>query len=297
MKRRPPLTVVALGGNALSPPGDARWLDNERAVVNAAAAELATLAGEGSRLLVVHGNGPQAGRLLSAQAGGGSEILDICVAQTQGELGYLLAASLEAHPGVGATVAVITRTIVDPTDPAFDDPTKPIGPVLAEQPTGFPAVEVPGRLGWRRVVASPRPLRVVEGAAIARLLEGAHVVAGGGGGVPVTGEGAPVAAVIDKDWVAALLAIELHARQLVFVTDVPHAADGFGTIEARPIRKMHVSEARERLAAGMFAAGSMGPKVASAIEFVEAVGRRSVITTIGEMAAALRGERGTTIVP
>lgn len=297
---RPPLYVIALGGNAVSPPRGDLSFATERAAVDGAALELAALARTGARLLVVHGNGPQVGRLLGAADLGDPECLDVHVAQTQGELGYLLAEALDARLGRDACAALVTRVLVDEQDPAFGHPTKPIGAVLAAPPTGVPAARTPDGSGWRRVVASPRPVSVIEQAAIASLLATHHVIAGGGGGVPLTGSGSSRRArpaVIDKDWVAALLAGALSAERLVFVTDVSHAFTRFGQADQREIHTMSLAEARAHLAAGMFAPGSMAPKVESAVVFVEATRRPAVITTIGSLERALRGASGTTVHP
>jgi carbamate kinase len=297
---RAPLTVVALGGNAISPPGGALSLAAERAGIARAAAELAALAARGARLLVVHGNGPQVGRLLAAPGIGDPESLDVHVAQTQGEIGYLLAEALGADLGGEACVAVVTRVVVDAADPAFADPTKPVGAILPAPPPGVPSARAPDGRGWRRVVASPRPLAVVEQAAIAALLATRHVIAGGGGGVVLAGSPParqPRPAVVDKDWTAALLAVGLGAEGLLFVTDVPHAFEGFGGAAQRAIRVMRAAEARARLAGREFAAGSMAPKVESAADYVEATGRPAVIAALGEVEAALLGRTGTRVEP
>jgi len=294
----PPLIVVALGGNAISPPHGDLSLGAEHRTVVTAIADLVPIARAGARLLIVHGNGPQVGRLLSAPGVGDPARLDVHVAQTQGELGYLLAAALDESLGDGATVALVTRVRVDADDPAFATPTKPVGPVLTHRPDGVPAVQMPDRSGWRRVVASPRPLAVIEQAAIAGLLAAHHVIAGGGGGVALARRGSGFSAppaVVDKDYVAALLAVALDATQLVFVTDVAHAFDRFGARSQQPIARMSIDHARKRLAAGAFAPGSMAPKVESAIQFVAATHRTAVITTVGAVDAARRGEAGTTI--
>ena len=293
----PPVVVVALGGNAISPPARDPSFVAEREVVARTVEEIAPLAAGGTRLLLVHGNGPQVGRLLTAIGLGDEESLDVHVAQTQGELGYLLAEALDARLGHDRSAALLTRVLVRGDDPAFASPTKPVGGVLATPPAGACVRSADGR-GWRRVVASPRPIAVVELPAIRALLSAHHVVAGGGGGVALAADGngrTPCAAVVDKDWVAALLAVALDARQLVFVTDVPHAFDDFGGVAPRAIAGMRVAEARERLARGVFLAGSMAPKVESAIQFVEATGRPTVIAAVGGVAAALGGAGGTTI--
>jgi carbamate kinase len=295
----PPLLVVALGGNALSPPRAAPDPRAERERIAAASRELAGVAGGSSRLLVVHGNGPQVGRLLEAPGLGGVAELDVHVARTQGELGYLLAETLEAVLGAPCA-AVVTRVLVAADDPAFAAPTKPIGPVLAAPPSGVPSVRAPDGDGFRRVVASPRPAAVLEERAVADLLVRHHVVAGGGGGVALatTSEGRVArAAVIDKDFVASLLARRLGAERLLFVTDVAHAYEGFGGAAPRALPSLTPAEARRRLARGEFAPGSMAPKMEAAVEFAEATGRGSWIAPLGGVAAALRGEGGTCVAP
>jgi carbamate kinase len=172
--------------------------------------------------------------------------------------------------------------------------------VLAARPAGVACVRTPDGAGWRQVVASPRPLAVVEERAVAALLASHHVVAGGGGGVPLaarSGGRAPAAAVVDKDWVAALLARRLDAGRLVFVTDVPHAFEGFGGDAPRPLARLSCAEARARLARGEFAPGSMAPKVEAAAEFAEVTGRAAVIAALGAVSSALQGHGGTTIGP
>ncbi|MBI3782447.1 MAG: carbamate kinase [Deltaproteobacteria bacterium] len=294
------IIAIALGGNAISPPRGALAFDEERALIDRAASELAVLAGAGNRLLIVHGNGPQVGRLLNPgdHSTSSAQELDIRVAQTQGELGYLIVDALDRHLGGPSAVAVITRVLVDPHDAAFATPTKSIGPVLSQQPAG-PAVRLSAG-GWRRVVASPRPLAVVEETAISALLSTHHVVAGGGGGVPLGSTPAshpPQAAVVDKDWVAALLAVKVGAAELIFVTDVEHACDGFESTHQRPIERMTTRQAQEKLAAGAFAPGSMAPKIEAAITYAANTGRGARIAALGSIAAARDGKSGTLIVP
>lgn len=294
------LFVVALGGNAVSPPRGGLTFAVERGLIERAIAELAPLAEDGARLLIVHGNGPQVGRLLAVESVGDDAALDICVAQTQGELGYLIAEALDARLGADATATIVTRVLIDAEDPAFAHPAKPIGPVLDHCPADAPAMQMPDGSGWRRVVASPRPLAVIELHALRSLLTTHHLVAGGGGGVALSGgcgKRRPCAAVVDKDWVASLLAIELGADQLLYITDVPQVFDRFGQHDQEPIHTMSVAQARARLAGHVFAPGSMEPKVASAVHFVATTGRPAVIATLGAIAAALLGARGTTIYP
>lgn len=291
----PPLAVVAVGGNLLTPPTGDLSVRAERPAVQRVAAEIAPFALV-HRLLIVHGNGPQVGRLLGATDGNAG--LDVVVAQSQGELGYLLCEALDGALGAPVSVAIVTRVLVDALDPASTMPSKPIGPVLTEPPTDGPAARTPDGRGWRRIVSSPRPRAIVELDPIRHALTRHHVVAGGGGGVPL-GDGAagrvPRPAVVDKDRVAALLAVTLEASCLIFMTDVAAAYDNYGGLAPRPIPRMSATDSRARLAAGVFAAGSMEPKVESAVEFVEATGRRAVITTLGALAPALAGRAGTTI--
>lgn len=292
------LLVVGLGGNALSPPRGPLTFADERAAIALAAGELSGLARAGARLLVVHGNGPQVGRLLQAVGFGDPGSLDVHVAQTQGELGYLLTEALELRLGMPCA-ALVTRVVVAEDDPAFAAPSKPVGGVLGAAPASAPSVHTANGSGFRRVVASPRPIAVVEEAAIAQLLRRHHVIAGGGGGVPLAqraGGRIPVAAVVDKDWVASLLARRLDAGRLVFVTDVENAFEGFGGAQPRALPRLACDEARARLARGEFAPGSMGPKVEAAVEFTEATGRPSVIAPLGGIERALRGAGGTTII-
>lgn len=284
-----PLLVVALGGNAISAPGGALTLVEERRSVERICTELAGLAMR-YRLLLVHGNGPQVGRLLDA--GHALEDLDVLVAQTQGELGYLLAESLERACGEPVR-ALITRVRVDAADLAFAAPDKPVGPVLPERPTQ-PAARYAGGSGWRRVVASPRPVDVPDHPAIGRLLADAHVVAGGGGGVPLSPSG-PVAAVVDKDRVAAWLAVRLDAAAMLFATDVDGVYEDFGGAAPALLRTLGLDDARARLARGEFPPGSMGPKVESAVAFAAATGRTATIAAAGDLTAALTGGCGTRV--
>lgn len=286
-----PLLVVALGGNAISPPtGDLSYA-GERRAIERSARELAQLAALGYRLLVVHGNGPQVGRLLPADFK--LTDLDIHVAQTQGELGYLLGAALGNASGE-RTVALLTRAEVQRDDPAFREPDKPVGPVVRDRPNGD-AVWLPDPGGWRRVVASPRPRGVPELPVIDQLLADAHVIAGGGGGVPVDDQGKPCQAVVDKDRLAALLACALDAQGLIFGTDVEGAFNDFGSPAAKLLRALTPDEALGLLRAGVFAAGSMAPKVESAVDFVSGTGRSASIARLGSLRDALDGRAGTRI--
>lgn len=284
---RRPLLVVALGGNALSPPAAAdQDYATERAIVAQTGRALTHLA-QRFRLVIVHGNGPQVGRLLRSEADPTRSNLDIHVAQTQGELGYLLMAALDAP-----VACLVTRVRVgaDP-GPAL----KPIGPILETPPEACAdAVTVDG--GWRRVVPSPRPSAVLETAAIAALLPTHHVIAGGGGGVPLTENGAPVSAVVDKDWVAGLLAVALGAEHLVFATDVDGVYEGFGSANARRLTRLTPERGRQLLQDGSLGTGSMAPKVASALDFVTATGRTAHVCALADMQAALTAEAAGTVI-
>jgi carbamate kinase len=290
---RRPLYVVALGGNAISPPSGSLDLAGERAALATAATELAALEARGLRLLIVHGNGPQVGRLL--RAGFSADDLDVHVARTQGELGYLLVAAL-SRACTDPVAALITRVLVDPDDPALAQPDKPVGPVVRERPAE-PAVWLPEANGWRRVVPSPRPLACPELPAVAHALERGHVIAGGGGGIPVTVDGTPVPSVVDKDHLAALLARELGAVGMLFATDVPAAFRDFGTQRQARIEVLDPAAGRALLAAGAFGAGSMGPKIDAALAFVEATGGTAHVAALGALEAAIAGRSGTRVGP
>ena len=295
--------VAALGGNALLRRSEPMDAVTQRRNVARAVTSLVPLAERGP-LVVTHGNGPQVGLLaLEAAAYDGTEPypLDVLGAETEGMIGYLLAQELRnALPG-REVATLLTQVVVDPNDPAFTHPTKPIGPTYDQQP----AAELSEGRGWsvardgpawRRVVASPEPREIVELATIRLLLRaGTVVVCVGGGGIPVTvaddGKLYGVDAVIDKDLAAALLAVELDAGALLLLTDVPAVQVGWGTADARPLRRATPEDLRDR----DFAAGSMGPKVEAAARFAERTGRRAAIGGLDEADLLLDGIHGTTI--
>jgi carbamate kinase len=270
----------------------------------------------GNRLLITFGNGPQVGHeLLRVEAGreqAPPATMDLCVAATQGTMGYLIEQALRdelAAAGIERDVAtLITQAVVDPTDTAFQHPTKPVGPFFSRaqaeelMPTrGWRMVEDSQR-GYRRVVPSPRPIDVLGIAAINALLAaGQVVIAGGGGGIPVmltkSGIFQGVEAVIDKDWTASLIARRIGARSLIQLTAVDCAFDDFGTAAPRPLGTLTVAAARELLAAGHFPPGSMGPKVESCCEFVESSGDEALITPTEKLTPALQGRVGTRLIP
>ena len=296
-----PLIVVAVGGNALLRRGQPPDLSTQLANVRSAASSLAGLA-EGHRLVITHGNGPQVG-LLAAQSESSDHPapLDVLDAESQGQIGYLLTIELANAMGHRPVVTVLTQVDVDPTDPAFDHPTKPIGPVLDEA-TARELAAVRGWVvasdgaGWRRVVASPEPLAVVELGAVRLLADaGVVVVCAGGGGIPVRqdsdGRRSGVEAVVDKDLTSALLARGLSADQLLLLTDVDAVYDRWGTTAAARIGRIGVTDLRRR----QLPVGSMGPKAEAACRFV-AWGGRSAIGALEAAAEVARGRAGTEIV-
>ena len=314
----PPLAVVALGGNAMQRPGgdDSVEADFEHTAVTAG--HLVAFAAAGRRLVVTHGNGPQVGNhLLRSELGverGGLPYLplDVCVADTQGGMGYMLQQCLTNafhEADIPAVVtSLVTQVIVDAADPAFDDPSKPVGDMLSPDKVdeyrrlGWKLKEDKGRGGWRRVVASPDPTEIVEASAIrAMVAEGVIVVAAGGGGVPVVqderGRLSGAAAVVDKDLASALLATDLKADALLILTDVERVSLDYGGPNERPVDRLTVAEARKLRDEGEFPAGSMGPKVEALCRFVATTGGTGVITSIERCEAALDGETGTRITP
>ncbi len=306
--------VVALGGNALIPPGGTGTAEEQLATVRLAAAQLAPLAAEGAELLLTHGNGPQVGNLLIKNEMAREVVppmpLDWCVAQTQATIGLAIQAAVEWElrrlHAERRVVVVLTRVVVDPLDPKRLEATKPVGGAMsaaeaaARTDSTHLYSEQPGGR-WRRVVPSPEPVAILEESEIRHLLEaGAVVVAAGGGGVPVEegGDGRyfGVEAVIDKDLTASLLARRLDAEALVILTDAPGATINFGGPDQRLLERVSPSILRGFQAAGHFAAGSMGPKVEAALRFVEAGGPRAVIAGLSEAASAIRGECGTQVI-
>jgi carbamate kinase len=297
------LTVVALGGNALLGPGERGTAAEQRRNLARTFAAAASILTSGP-VVVTHGNGPQVGNELLRQELASAEApplpLYLAVAQTQAEIGALAAAELE--PVSGRRVAVVlTRVVVAEDDPAFAEPTKPVGPFYAserahalEQERGW-AVREDANRGWRRVVPSPKPLEVLELGPIRTLLEsGTLVVAAGGGGIPVVardGRHDGVDAVIDKDHASALLAIELAAERFVVLTQVPTVYTGFGTGEQQAVEEL--VPGRDDGLSESLPAGSMRPKVEAAFRFVRETGGEALITSSDALAA---GDPGTRVV-
>ncbi len=307
--------LLALGGNAMtSPDGKARPEDQIAAAEKAMEA-VADLVAEGIDVIVTHGNGPQVGNLLVKNEVAAHVVppvpLDWCGAQTQGTIGDILVNALDralALRGISRpAAALVTRTRVDADDPAFSKPSKPVGRYLpADEAQRMmehgETWEDRGERGWRRVVASPEPLEVLDAPAVVALVDaGFVVVANGGGGIPTVrrddGSLTGVEAVIDKDLGAALLARDIEVDMLVIATDVAHAVLNFGTPEAEDVGEVTLTQMREHAAAGHFAGGSMGPKVDAVCRFVEHSGRPGVITDLGTIVAAANRTAGTIVVP
>lgn len=296
--------VIALGGNALLQRGDKPDANVQLVHVRAAAQALAPLANE-HELLICHGNGPQVG-MLALESASDSALtspypLDDLVAQTQGMIGYWLVQSLR-NAGVRKPIlGLITQTVVDQADPAFASPTKFVGPGYSHEQANELAVQYDWSVAadgdrWRRVVASPQPQRIVEQASVTALLEtGAVVICGGGGGAAVAegsdGHLSGVEAVVDKDFVAAMLGIAVRADRLLVLTDIAAVMADFGTPSARPLRHLRLDE----LADMSFPAGSMAPKIEGCRRFVDATGGSASIGLLTDAAALLAATAGTTI--
>jgi carbamate kinase len=304
--------VVALGGNAMTAADGSARPQDQQAAIEVAADAIAELVVAGHQVLVTHGNGPQVGNLLVKNELAASVVppvpLDWCGAQTQATIGALLLnamdGALAARDCPVRTAVLVSRTLVGEADPGMLVPTKPIGRYLSAAEASVMIGhgqhwQDRGERGWRRMVASPEPLRCLDSpAALALLAAGYLVVCSGGGGIPVvrTGSGGyrGVEAVIDKDLTAALLAVSVEADRLIIATDVAHVLLGFGTAEQRPLRRVPVTELERLAAAGSFGAGSMAPKVAAACRFVRATGATATITSLGSLSEALR-DGGTTV--
>ena len=298
--------VVALGGNALLVRGERPDAEAQRRNVEVAAAAVAELARH-HRVVVTHGNGPQVG-LLALQSVAYRDVppypLDVLGAETEGMIGYLVEQALErVLPPEMPAATLLTQVVVDPADPAFSQPSKPIGPVYAEREARRLAEErgwviAPDTVGFRRVVASPEPRDFIELRTIRLLVEaGVVVVCAGGGGIPVVlgdeGSLSGVEAVVDKDSAASLLARLLHFDWLLLLTDVPGVMRQYGTPQAELIRSASPAELREL----ELASGSIGPKVEAACRFVDATGGAAGIGALADAAAIVRGEAGTTVRP
>lgn len=308
--------VVALGGNALLQVGQKGTFEEQMQNVYNAAEQLANLVLSGKwRLVITHGNGPQVGNILLQNEAGKQLVppmpMDVCGAESQGMIGYMIQQAMHnvlarrGRPDV-PVVTVVTQVLVDKSDPAFQSPTKPVGPFYTKEEAlrlkeekGWHVAEDSGR-GWRRVVPSPDPKAIVEREVISILVRnGAIVIASGGGGIPVIKEDGSyrgVEAVIDKDLAGERLAEDLGAEVFLILTDVDRVRINYRKANEVALERMTVSEAKRYLAEGHFAKGSMEPKVKACVRFVEAGGERAVIASLNQAEAALEGRAGTQVV-
>ena len=314
---KPRTAVVAIGGNSLIKDKEHQTVRDQYIAAGETCWHIAAMIQDGWNVVIGHGNGPQVGFILRRSELASHELhevpLDVCGADSQGAIGYALAQNLEndfRRLGIDRhAVAVVTQVEVAADDPAFAHPSKPIGSFMDEPEAlrrrdrdGWSVVEDAGR-GWRRVVPSPAPLRIVEEDAIRSLItEGFVVIATGGGGIPVVADAegnlVGVAAVIDKDLACSLLATRVDAELLLITTAVEHVSLDFGTPRERPIDRMTLSEAKQYLAEGVhFAEGSMAPKIEAVIGFLERGGGRAIVTDPDNVERALAGETGTHLVP
>lgn len=308
MKETPkPTLLVALGGNALIRKGEEGTVPQQFKNLAMPIRQIAKLS-QDYRIIITHGNGPQVGNLLLQQESC-QEVpklpLEILVAQTQGQIGYMIESTLDSELmdlgiHVKPLISLITYVVVDENDPAFSDPSKPIGPAYKRKkdaPPGQPVRKT--AKGFRRVVVSPQPVTIIEKREIKKLINADFIViCCGGGGIPVTREGRAfqgVDAVIDKDLASAKLAEEVGVDIFLIATDVSGVALNYGAPDQKYLRKVTIKEAQQYLSEGHFPAGSMSPKVEAAIQFIRNQGKRAVITSIEEIESAVNGEAGTEI--
>lgn len=315
MNHKPLMAVVALGGNALIRQGERGEIAEQLEHIRESVQHLPLLLDKGYALVITHGNGPVVGQLLLQNEAARKSVprmpLDVCDADSEGSIGYLTQQTLynvlRGRNGEQPVVSLITQVVVNPADPAFSNPTKPVGPFYTEteavelrRTRRWTVMDDAGR-GFRRVVPSPLPLRVIEEESIRILLDhGVVVIAAGGGGIPVmlteTGELQGVEAVIDKDRASALLAKRLGAQRLIILTAVDYVYRQFGRPDRQPLPRMAVAMAKKLLKEGEFPAGSMGPKIEAAIDFLEGGGEEVLITLPENLAEALAGKTGTRII-
>lgn len=310
------VAVVAFGGNALLRANELGTIEEQEKHTLDTCERLIGLINSGYELVITHGNGPQVGNILLRNEAGNKEYkipkmpLDICVADSQGGIGYMIERqmrnALNNFNVKKNVVAVITEVLVDINDPAFQNSTKPIGPYyLKEEAELLTKIndwifkEDPRKRGWRRVVASPKPIEVMNNQVISDLVEKGHIVIGaGGGGIPVywhsdTGYLEAIEAVIDKDLASALLAKEINADRLYIITDVPQVYINFNKPNQQALEQLKIDEAKKLYDAGEFPAGSMGPKILAAINFVESGGKEAIITSAEEIEKENCGTRIT----
>jgi carbamate kinase len=308
-KQKKDILLIALGGNALIKKGQVGTIEEQFENLKNPISQIARLS-ERYRLVITHGNGPQIGNLLLQQESCltlPALPLEILVAQTQGQIGYMIESTLDTQlmeMGIDQQkkiVSLLSYVVVDENDPAFLNPTKPIGPVFSqEQAAALPFLTRQTPKGYRRVVASPQPLTIVEKREIKNLIElDFMVICCGGGGIPVIREGRSfcgVDAVIDKDLASAVLGREVGVDIFLIATDVEGAALNFGTAEQKFLDRLTLSEAEGYLRDGHFPSGSMGPKIEAARRFMADGGKRAVITSIDTLEEAVAGKAGTEIV-
>ncbi len=310
-----PTVVIAMGGHAFIQPGERGTPDEQSANARHICEQIMTLVERGYNLVITHGNGPQVGTLMRLNELAGAPVppppLDMLVAQTEGSLGYMLQRALLNELRIRGierfVVTVVTQVVVDRHDPAFDKPTKPVGRFLNETEAkqrrddyGWIIKEDPQR-GWRRVVPSPRPKKVIQRDMIREAAQASHiVVAAGGGGIPVvkseSGDHVGIEGVIDKDLTSAVLATDVEAELLIILTAVDRVFVNFGTPEQRALGAVTMSECERLIAEDHFPAGSMGPKVEAIHGFLKRGGRRGLITSADKLLAALDGAAGTHFV-
>ncbi|MGE8206633.1 carbamate kinase [Heyndrickxia sp. NPDC080065] len=305
--------VLAIGGNAIIKEGQKGTLEEQQKNINESCEPVLGLIEQGNTVVITHGNGPQVGNSLIKTEMAKSVIpeypLDVLDAETQGNLGYLIQQAFNnkmKERNINKTVAtVITQSIVSKDDPAFNNPTKPIGPFYTKEEIDkiletekISYVEDSGR-GYRRVVPSPKPIQIVESKAIEALLDKEiTVITAGGGGIPVIEENGILKgtdAVIDKDFASALLAAEINADYLFILTGVEQVAIHFGTPEQQNLSEMTIDEALRYMEEGHFPKGSMGPKIEAAILFLEKGGKNVIITSMDKLQDALEGKTGTRV--
>jgi carbamate kinase len=306
------LIVAALGGNAIIKKGEQGTFAQQFRNTYESMGYIAHLIRAGHQVVLTHGNGPQVGFIMIQVEAAAGKVptapLHVDVAQSQGSMGYMIAQSLinqlQAH-GIDISVAaVMTQVLVNTDDPAMTHPTKPVGAFYTRERAaelerlGHAIVEDSGR-GWRRVVPSPRPIRIIETDIIKELVQaGTIVVACGGGGIPVAEENDAlkgVDAVIDKDLASSLLAIEITAEVLMFLTTVERVALNYNTPQQVDLARLSLAEARQYLSEGQFPPGSMGPKIEAAVEFIKNGGKRAVVCRPEYVVEALAGDAGTVI--
>ncbi len=289
--------VIALGGNALIKKGQKGTEEEQMKTAEEAVFALREII-ENNEIVITHGNGPQVGNLLIQQSATEevpSMPLDVLDSMTQGEIGYFIQRAV-MRKTTRKSVTLVTRVVVDEDDPAFRNPTKPIGPFYKEKIK--PNMIMDAGRGYRVVVPSPIPLKVLERKAILPLLQfGLVVIAGGGGGIPIKSDGTGVEAVIDKDRCASLVGREVDAELLLIVTAVPGVYKNFGKENQELLSKLTIREARELMEAGEFAEGSMKPKIEAAIYFLRHGGMKTIICGLENAKEAMEGKSGTVITP